>query len=210
MLLAMQRCEGAATAPAAAPLVAVRVPDPAWQDSLLLLLSTAGLACVPFEDAAQLHRHPFATASHPVVLTGSERRRPIQAAAPVASLRAAGVHAPILLLAPGPLEAPLACRLLAFERVEALESLSDTTAVIALLGVLARGPSTFLDAPLSPLARRALGMMLGGRSRRTIASRLSLRLAELDAVVAEAAAAFGAPGMVALLRASRRAGVMPD
>ncbi len=210
MLLAMHSREGGAAAPAAAPLVAVRVPDPAWQDSLLLLLSTAGLACFPFDDAEDLRGHAFATASHPVVLTGSVRRRPIQAAAPVAALRAEGVQAPILLLAPGPLEAPLACRLLAFERVEALESPPGAVAMITLLGTLAGGQGSLVEAPLSPLARRALGMMLGGRSRRTIASRLALRLAELDAVLAEAAAAWSAPGMVALLRAARRAGVMPD
>ena len=203
-------CEDAVMAPAAAMLVAVQVPDPAWQDSLLDLLSTAGLSCFAFEDPVQLHAPPFASAPHPVVLTGSVRRRPAQAAAPVAALRDGRVRAPVVLLAPGPLEAPLACRLLAFENVETLETPSGATAMIAMLGSLARRRDAAVDAPLSPLARRALGMMLGGRSRRTIASRLALRLGELDAVVTEAAAACAAPGMVALLRAARRAGIMPD
>lgn len=192
------------------PLVAVGVPDAAWQDSLLVLLSAAGVRCLPFAEPMDLHAHPFATAPHLVVLTGSVRRRPAQAAAPVAALREAGVSTPVVLLVPGPLEAPLACRLLAFEGVEVLENPSSTAAIIATVGHLARRQETVVDAPLSPLARRALGMMLGGRSRRTIASRLSLRLPELDAVLAEAAAAWAAPGMVALLRAARRAGIMPD
>jgi hypothetical protein len=157
-----------------------------------------------------LRAQSFATAPHLVVLTGSVRRRPAQAAAPVAALREAGVSTPVVLLVPGPLEAPLACRLLVFEEVEVLENPSSTAAIIATVGHLARRQETVVDAPLSPLARRALGMMLGGRSRRTIALRLSLRLPELDAVLAEAAAAWAAPGMIALLRAARRAGIMPD
>lgn len=196
-------------APRAEPFVAVQVPDPAWQDSLLLLLRAAGLPCRGYATPDDLLLPPFATAPLRVVLTGGERGRLPHAAAPVAALRAGGVAAPILMLVPGPVEPALACRLLTMGRTEVLENLSAAPAVLAALRLLAAGGARPVDAALSPLARRAIGMMLAGRSRRTIAAALAMRLVDFDALVADTVAARAVPGPVALLRAARQDGLVP-
>ncbi|MBP0464244.1 hypothetical protein J5Y09_09995 [Roseomonas sp. PWR1] len=197
-------------ADAAEPFVAVQVPDADWQDSLVLMLRAAGLPCDGFAAPEDLLLPPFATAPRRVALTMGPRGRLPHAAAPVAALRAAGVAAPVLMLVPGPVEPALACRLLAMGEAEVLENLSATPTVLSALRLLAEGVVQPADAPLSPLARRALGMMLGGRSRRTIAGALAMRLPDLDALVADAVAALAVPGPVALLRAARQKGLLPS